>query len=341
MVHDAETASGTGAARNAPLTVETSNGPTTVSRFQILSLDGGGIRGVFSAAVLASIEEDCDIRVTDCFDLIAGTSTGGILAIGLGLGYSPKEMVEFYVACGPQIFKRGSLGLFGTKYPATQLSSVLKAKFGERTFGESKKRLVVPSFNLGDNEVCVFRTAHLERLRRDYRLPAWHVAMATAAAPTYFPVHRMPDHVRLVDGGVWANNPAMVALVEAVGKRHLAIPIEHVNLLSLGTMSALRGRRAKLDRGGKLAWAKAGVDVLLDASAIGVSNQANALLDDRFVRVDGRGLQNELKLDDTTTVAELIGAARHWSRSMMPQIAEQFLKYRAEPFVPWYQGEVT
>ncbi len=75
-------------------------------RFQILSLDGGGIKGLFSAAVLASIEEDLGIRITDHFDLVTGTSTGGIIALGLGIGLRPREIVEFYVREGPRIFKK-------------------------------------------------------------------------------------------------------------------------------------------------------------------------------------------------------------------------------------------
>jgi patatin-like phospholipase/acyl hydrolase len=168
---------------------------------------------VFTAAILAAFEDDYSVRVTDCFDLIGGTSTGGILALGLGLGYSPREMVQFYVELGPSIFAntvkwRWLRHWIHAKYPANRLATALQSKFGNKTLGHSAKRLVIPSFNIGQNDVYVFRTAHLERLRRDYRVPAWHVGMATAAAPTYFPAHRLPDYVRLIDGGVWANNPA-------------------------------------------------------------------------------------------------------------------------------------
>ena len=77
----------------------------TYERFQILSLDGGGIKGLFSAAVLAKLEEDLNTNITDHFDLIVGTSTGGIIALGLGLGMKPQEIVQFYVESGPQIFR--------------------------------------------------------------------------------------------------------------------------------------------------------------------------------------------------------------------------------------------
>ena len=81
----------------------------------------------------------------------------------------------------------------------------------------------MPSYNVGDDDVYIFRTPHAERLRRDYRVPAWKVALATSAAPTYFPACREVDQLRLIDGGVWANNPAMVGIIEAVGTLGVAL----------------------------------------------------------------------------------------------------------------------
>jgi patatin-like phospholipase/acyl hydrolase len=295
---------------------------------------------VFTAAILAAIEEDyAPLRIVDCFDLIAGTSTGGILALGLGLGFTPREMVEFYVELGPDIFAnragwRDKRHWIGTKYPAERLSSVLQKKFGKRTFGESAKRLVIPSFNIGSNDVYVFRTAHLERLRRDCRLPAWHVGMATAAAPTFFPAHRLPGNERLIDGGVWANNPAMVALAEAVGLPHLAVPLDRVHMLSLGTIRAFHGLREDLDDAGKLGWASAAADVILDATSLGVTNQASALLGDRFLRMNVHAAADAVTLDSTKSVDSMLGAARTESRTKAPAVAKAFLQHRAPAFTP-------
>jgi patatin-like phospholipase/acyl hydrolase len=191
---------------------QTPQGIPASGRFQILSLDGGGIRGVFSAAILAAIEEDLELRLVDHFDLIAGTSTGGIIALGLGLGLRPADILAFYTEHGPRIFRnpwrlRSALWWFWRKYRPAALGTALRTTFGDRPFGESSKRLVIPSYNVGDDDVYIFRTAHAERLRRDYRVPAWKVALATSAAPTYFPACREVDGLRLIDGGVWANNP--------------------------------------------------------------------------------------------------------------------------------------
>ena len=185
---------------------------TPPGRFQILSLDGGGIKGLFSAAILAAIEEDLNVNVTDHFDLIAGTSTGGIIAIGLGLGMKPREIVEFYLREGPRIFPSwfGAKRLqhwISRKFSAEPLAEALRSCFKDKRFGDSRKRLVIPSFNLGDDDVYIFRTPHHEGLNRDFKVPAWKVALATSSAPTFFPCTREVDKVRLIDGGVWANNP--------------------------------------------------------------------------------------------------------------------------------------
>src|ERR1700733_582685 len=135
----------------------------TGDRFQILALDGGGLRGIFSAAILAALEEDLQISVVDHFDLIAGTSTGGIIALGLGLGLRPRQIVEFYAELGAQVFRsRPGLSsarqLLRAKYQPGPLRSALADVFGDRTFGESTKRLVITSYNLGADDVYLFRT---------------------------------------------------------------------------------------------------------------------------------------------------------------------------------------
>jgi len=150
-------------------------------RFQILALDGGGVKGLFSAALLAHIEDDLKIRITDHFDLISGTSTGGIIAVGLGLGLRPREIVDFYVKEGQRIFPRwlGAKSIqkwVFRKYSADPLEAALRSCFKDRLFGDSEKRLVIPAYNLGEDDVYLFRTPHHENLRRDFKVPAWKVA---------------------------------------------------------------------------------------------------------------------------------------------------------------------
>jgi patatin-like phospholipase/acyl hydrolase len=319
----------------------TSTVDTVSNRFQILSLDGGGIKGLFSAAVLAALEEDLNINVTEHFDLIAGTSTGGLIAIGLGLGLRPREIVEFYLREGSLVFPRGLIASvrhwIQRKYSPEPLESALKRCFGDKRFGDSKKRLVIPSYNIGEDDVYIFRTPHVERLKRDYKVPAWKVARATSAAPTFFPAFRDIDKTRLVDGGVWANNPTMVALVEACGV--LDVPLEQLAILSIGTSDIVSHRKASLDQGGIFAWAtgNAAVDVIMRGQSIGAANQAKFLLgEERFERLNPKVAANEFSLDGVHKADDLIGKAYHHSRVFAPTFEKKFGTHQAALYTPLY-----
>ena len=185
---------------------------------RILTIDGGGIKGVFPASFLATVDNSAEGNVADYFDLIVGTSTGGIIALGLGLGLSAKDILAFYEKFGPRIFSSNRrFRLPGTaKYSNVTLKEALEDCFGNKKLGDSKKRLVIPSLNLENGKVYVYKTAHHPRLERDYKERAINVALATAAAPTYFPTHRSPTGTPLIDGGVWTNNPVGMAVVEAI-----------------------------------------------------------------------------------------------------------------------------
>lgn len=307
-------------------------------RFQILTLDGGGFRGMFSAAVLTRLEEDLGTRIVDHFDLIAGTSTGGIIALGLGLGLSPRQILEFYVEHGPRIFRnrtslRGVRRLLRVKYGSGPLRTALTEVFGERTFGESSKRLVITSYNIGADDVYLFRTPHLPALKRDWRERAVNVALATSAAPTYLPA--MPlDGTRLIDGGIWANNPIMVALTEAVGP--LQIPLEQIRIFSLGTTIDVRRRQRRLDRGGMLPWASDAVEVLMRAQSESAAKQAKHFVGkDNVLRLNPIVPTGAVALDKVDTQT-LSGLAGHVSRDASPAIHRMFCDHLAPAFAPYY-----
>jgi len=307
--------------------------------FQILAIDGGGVRGIFAAAVLAGLEDDLGSPVGRHFDLVVGTSTGGIIALALGAGLTPREILDFYLSEKDRIFAnpfgwRRLRHPFGPKYGPRRLQEALERIFGAILLGESKIPLVVPSYNLSENQVYLFKTPHHPRLRRDHKVPMWAVAMATAAAPTYFPTFRLPgDQVRLVDGGVWANNPAMVGVTEAVGLFDRRL--EDVRLLSLGTTSSTRARQSRLDNAGLLRWAYGPnvVDVLLRGQSEGAFAQAQHLI----------GPGNAYRLDpvapdeaalDRCDAKELIAKASHHSRVFCPTFEAVFASHTPVPYVP-------
>ena len=313
-----------------------------VDRFQILSLDGGGIKGLFSAAILAAVEEDLSINIIDHFDLITGTSTGGIIALALGMGMRPREVVEFYVSEGPSIFPNwfGAKGLqhwLYRKYSCNPLTNALRECFGQKLFGQSMKRLVITSYNIGEDDIYLFRTPHHERLRRDYKVPAWKVALATSAAPTFFPSCREIDKLRLVDGGVWANNPTMVGLIEAFGT--LAIPLNAISVFNVGTSDPVVQRPHRLDTGGILGWAVNGVsiDLIMRGQSIAAHKQATHLIGkDRIERLSPIVAQKEFSLDGVHKASDLIAKAAHYSRAFVPVFREKFMPHLAAIYKPLY-----
>lgn len=304
--------------------------------FQILSLDGGGIKGLFSAAVLAHLENDLEINIIDHFDLITGTSTGGIIAIALSIGISPKEIVNFYVSKGPKIFDQGNIPkirrLFYRKYNPKHLSQALKECLGDtKKLKDCKKRLVVPCFNISEGKVCVFKTAHHERLKRDYKYELWKVAMATSAAPTYFPAFDFIDRMRLVDGGVWCNNPIVIGIAEA--KSMLNISLEKIKVLSIGTTHEIKKRSKKLINGGVVQWARSISDVLLEAQSISAVGIAEHLIGkDNILRINPNVPQGLFKMDQINDT-DLSSYAASVSRDFSPQVYSKFCSHFAEEFM--------
>src|SRR5437763_92262 len=128
----------------------------TRDSFRILSLDGGGLKGLFTAKLLSDLERDLNLNVGDYFDLISGTSTGAIIALGIGLGMSAEEMFQFYRQRGAGIFKSSGRGLFKNRYSAQPLRNALTEVFGDKNLGDSRNRLVIPAFNIQRREIKLF-----------------------------------------------------------------------------------------------------------------------------------------------------------------------------------------
>ena len=306
--------------------------------FQILSLDGGGLKGLFSAAVLAELERDLSTSIVDHFDLIVGTSTGGLIALGLGAGLRPAQIVDFYVDRGPYIFgarQRAVGGLWTSKYSAVRLRQALEEVFGKRTLGTSRKRLVIPAYSLDRNDVYVFKTPHHERLTRDWRESMVDVAMATTAAPTFLPAFRLRHH-RLIDGGVWASNPALVGVAEAVSL--LRVRLADIRVLSLGTTDGLADLPGRLDRGGVWQWARAAAPLLLRAQSVGALHTVEHLIGPaQVLRIDPVVPAGLFRLDriDSTRIR---GLAEDVSRKAAPSV-RAFTQHQASPYTPLHGGE--
>ncbi len=306
-------------------------------RFQILSLDGGGYKGMFSAVLLAKLEEDLGVSLVEHFDLIAGTSTGGIIALGLGVGLSPADLVDFYLQSGPSIFPHPGRRLIRwvvrSKYPAAPLRDALVAAFGDRCLWESSVPLCIPSYDLENDGVYLFRTPHSERLKRDWREKLVDVALATSAAPTYLPAHGLRG-LRLVDGGVWVNNPSVLAIAEAV--HEFKIELRDIHILSLGTTSDLSVRPPYLDHGGLLPWASSATKVFLRGQSLAASNAAEYLMaKGHWLRVDPAVPDKLLRLDRLSP-DKLRARAEQESRYASDDVRRIFLNHKAGPYEPLY-----
>lgn len=307
------------------------------SPFHILALDGGGAKALFSAHVLARLEEDLGVRIVDSFDLIAGTSAGGIIALALGAGVTPAEIRHDFDDLVHDVFptgrRRSLRRVMRPTYRADALRSSLAGVFGDRVLGESTKRLVVPSWDVAMGSVHLFKTPHHERLRRDWKIPMVDVAMATTAAPTYFPAAVVDGH-RLIDGGVWANNPSVIAITEAVSM--LGVSLDDVRVLNVGTMDpvGIGAHPERLDRGGLVQWATAAAGLLITASSRGGQGTAEHLVGKgRYHRFDARVPGGLYSLDKVKR-NDLAGLAAAVSRNISPVYANEFAPHTAAPYTP-------
>ncbi len=309
--------------------------------FQILSLDGGGLKGMFTASFLATLEEITGKRIVDHFDLIAGTSTGGIIAIALGLGFRPKEILNFYKKRGKDIFpaqSRWSRALVSLKwvvrhkYPAEPLRQALQDYFGDRRLGHSTKRLIIPSYDSVRGDVHLYKTPHHVRLKTDFKELATNVALATASAPTYFPASISDTGVRLIDGGVWANNPSMVALAEALG--YLNQSQGSIAMLSIGTTRQATTSMSKHITGGLLTWRRKALEFMMAGQSQAAENQSHHILGkERFLRINPI-VGGSYGLDLMSRELEGIGETE--ARNTVDDLSRMFLSHEALPYEPIY-----
>ena len=319
--------------------------------YKILSLDGGGIRGVFPAAFLAKIEEHVQAPIASYFDLIAGTSTGGVIAIGLGLDVPASEILRLYEQHGPAIFDqghgpvedwlrqrvRGFRHLFGSKYSSAPLQEAVAGILGQRRLGESRTQLLIPAWHPMLERVYIYKTAHHPRLETDYKGLALDAAMATAAAPTFLKPHITSDSIELVDGGVWANNPIGTATIEAVGM--LGWPADHLKILSIGTIADVvapprwKGKLPMASSLARLFMAGQSHSALGTAKIItGDGHQRKAIW-----RVDQVAPAGRYTLDNASRISEMKDRGFTEAREQIPDLRRHFFDRQAEPFVPHHR----
>jgi uncharacterized protein len=297
--------------------------------FRILSLDGGGMMGAFSASVLDTYEKECRARtglgVVDHFDMIAGTSTGGIIAVGLAMGATIEQILGFYRDRGAKIFPSntgvsgwlGTLGsLFRPKFSPVELRKAIGEVVGDQPLENARTRLVVPTYDTEMGRIYLFKTPHHPDCVYARDVKAVDAALATSAAPTYFPAHHVPGHGTFIDGGVWGNCPAVIGIADAVSYCGQSLSDIHVLSISTTSYPFRIGKQQQL--GGLVGWAPKILDTFMFSQAQAAVGEAICLLRDRtqsppvdrFHRIDYVSEPNLYKMDDAQAAEKLIEIGR-------------------------------
>lgn len=276
--------------------------------FRILSVDGGGVRGIYPAHILALMERRLGVVPADLFDIIVGTSTGAIVAAAAALKIPFERVVGLYETRAEEIFVRRWFSFRGTvrsRYTSDGLEAVLAEVFGTTTMADVPGRLILPATDLSNGNVFVMKSPYLSSFVRDRDIPVATAVMASCAAPSYFDPVRVGAYL-LADGGLWGNNPSFLAYTEAVGK--LGVPQDDVRILSIGTGTGHQfydvGRH-RAAWGLATGWGRTRlVDMFLNLQSRVSTNTSTLLLRDHYMRLsfDETG---PLPLDDLSQVPRL------------------------------------
>ena len=283
--------------------------------FNILSVDGGGIRGVFPAQILSLLEKKMKIKLENQFDMLAGTSTGAIIVAAIASRVPMSDVVELYVKNGKEIFKKKAPGflsfdiLWRSKYRKNYLHDLLNEFFKNKRLGEIHKPLILPATNIGNGTVHVFKSNYLPNYVRDGDVLLAEAVLASCSAPTFFD----PTHVGnflLADGGLWANNPGLLAVIDSInrcGKNN-----SDLFLLSLGTgeRKNMYGVNANRKWGFLTGWRKSEfIELILSLQSQSAQNYLeNIIKKDQVIRMNYIQ-QTEVKLDDTSSINDLLSYA--------------------------------
>ena len=324
--------------------------------FHILSLSGGGYLGLFTAIVLAELEQRLGRPVATAFDLIAGTSIGGLLALALALEVPADRLVRYLQREGTNIFSERPkpksvvgkrLDMFryvaSPKYDTDELRRVLDEIYSANaTLGDvPNHRVVVPAVNLTRGIAQVFKTPHHPKYDRDHAIAVRDVALATSAAPTIFPMVNIDDQL-FTDGGLFAQSPDLVAIHEA--EHFLNVDPKSVRLLSIGTTTSIFSIPPEDGTDfGLLNWAfnQRLWSAILSSQQQIVEYMSRYLLKERYVRIDAIQTEEqkaELALDVATpaaqrVIAELAEGAIRQSQNGL----DDFVAHRAAGTV-FYHG---
>lgn len=282
--------------------------------FKILAIDGGGIRGVVPAHIIQLMHSKFGVTPAKHFNLIAGTSTGAIIAAALACEIEPSVIIDLYRKHGARIFRKkrslfpsGVKSLLHSAYTHDELSKLLRETFGDKKLGEVKIPLMLPSTDVGNGCVHVFKSGYSDKFTRDTDVFVRDAIIASCSAPTFFDPYKMKEYL-LADGGLWANNPALTATIEAIHRMNKEP--KSLRVLSLGTGHA----KTYYDRSPSIfGWGfltgwkrKDFISLILSLQSQAAHNHLKLMLpEEQWMRLNFES-DKELPLDDVTAVDSLI-----------------------------------
>lgn len=302
--------------------------------FKILSIDGGGILGLLPCKILAELEKRFlnGEPIGRHFDLLVGTSTGGIIALGLGQEKSAEHISKLYTDRGRLIFTGNCLirmykmwvRLRKAPYSRENLEAELQKEFGEETFGSASVATCIPAFEGRYGEPFVFKTPHHQDYKMDWQEKLVDIGLSTAAAPTFFSAVERNGYV-FADGGIWANNPAMIGVVEALSC--FGIERTQIRLLSLGCGQKRYKMKSWHRAGGLLIWAFKFYQSAMRTQSHNALGQAGLLIGkENLIRLDGNEESRGIAMDDVDrAIDKLPGIARSLVEASGHRIYEMFL----------------
>ena len=297
--------------------------------FSILAVDGGGTRGIYAAQILARVEEALGRRVKDCFELLAGTSTGSIITGAAAAGIPMGEMVELFERESPRIFGKARFpsrisGLWRSRYSRRSLDKVLQEHLPQTVLRDISAPLMITSADIYTGGVHVFKSRYLGDLgapyERDGDVLLRDAILASCAAPIFFDPKALGPYL-LTDGGLWANNPSIIALTEAISKFKKGL--EEVRIFSIGTGHTTNMYRKRRSWGLLTGWGMTKlVSYTLGLQSQASTNMAKLILGDRYLRLDPE--IDSWELDDTRHLANLKALAErdftYQSRAILDHI---------------------
>jgi uncharacterized protein len=281
---------------------------------KILCIDGGGIRGVFAIAILQAMEKKYGQKISNQFDLIAGTSTGSIIAAAVAMETSMGTLMNQYLLSGEKIFMReAKVGLFKSIYSDQHLRELLKGAFGDKELLDIDKPLIIPTVDLTHGKPYVHRS-YGDKDLHDIPIKLWDAVLSSCSAPVFFPPNNIGNKYLSIDGGLWANNPSLVCLTDALHYFHE--DLQSIQILSLGTGKQKIDFSIEEEKSwGIKHWLPVTFpsfkvtpklfDLVLDISSESVSYHCQLLLRKNYLRLN-KDLGEEMPFDDVAYIDRLI-----------------------------------